>query len=119
MIKTIKKIGYIFIILFLIAVAYILMAQKFDWSVGFAVVPVFLIILILTALFMLIVSISGIREIIRKDGKKSFCKEFIKKWLWFFVILYVAAFLKNDVYLSIILGSSFAISILSYYSAAK
>lgn len=119
MIKIIKKIGYMFMMLFLVAVVFILMAQKFDWSVDFSVVPVFLIILILTALCMLIVSISGILKIIRKEGKRSFCKNFIKKWLWLFIPLYAVAFLKNDIDILIILCSSFAISIMSYYHAAK
>ncbi|MCY6485411.1 hypothetical protein OW763_13830 [Clostridium aestuarii] len=119
MVKIIKKISYMFIMLFLVAVVFILMAQKFDWSVDFAIVPFFLIILILTASCMLIVSISGILEVISKDGKKSFCKKFIKQWLLCFVALYAAAFLKKDIDILIVLGSSFAISILSYYYAAK
>ncbi|MBW9157324.1 hypothetical protein LGL55_07275 [Clostridium tagluense] len=119
MVKTIKKISCMFIMLFLVVVVFILMAQKFDWSVDSAVVPFFLIIFILTASCMLIVSISGILEIISKDGKKSFCKKIIKKWLFFFVVLYVAAFLKNDVDILIVLGSSFAFAILSYYYTAK
>lgn len=47
-------------------------AQKFVWSVNSAVVPIFLIIFILTALCMLIISISEILEIINKDGKNNF-----------------------------------------------
>lgn len=119
MVKTIKKISYIFIILFLVAVIFILMAQKLDWSVDFAVVPFFLIIFILTATCMLIVSISGILETINKEGKKNFGKGFIKKWLWCFVALYVVSFLKNNIEILIVLGSSFAISFLSYYHIAK
>lgn len=101
--------------LFLIAIVFILMAQNFVWSVNSAVVPIFLIIFILTVLCMLIVSISVILEIINKDGKKNFCKKFIIKYLLIFVALYAAASLKNDLNILIILASSFALSIYSYY----
>lgn len=68
---------------------------------------------------MIIVSISVILETINKDGKKNFSKKFIIKWLLFFVPLYAAAFLKNDINILIILGSSFSLSIFSYYYVTK
>lgn len=115
MIKTIKKINYILMMLFLIAVIFILMTEKFDWSVNSAALPIFLIIFMLTGLCIIIVSISGILETINKDGKKKFGKKFIIRWLLFFVSLYSAAFLKNDINIIIIIGSSFSLSIFSYY----
>lgn len=119
MVKTIKKISYMLSILFLIGVVFILMAQKSDWAVNSVIVPIFLIIFILTALCMLIISISTIFETISKYGKKDFCKKFIIRWILSFIALYAAGFLKKDINILIILGSSFALSIGSYYFAVK
>ena len=119
MIKTIKKIGYILMVLFLTTVLFILMAEKFDWLVNSDIVPIFLIILILTLLCMIMVSISVILQTINKNGKKSFGRKFIIRWILFFVPLYVASFLKNDINILVILASSFLLSIFSYYYGTK
>ncbi len=119
MFKAIKKISYISATLFIMSIVFILMAQKFDWPVSTMILPIFLIIFILTALSILIVSISGILETIKKTGKKSFCKKFITKWLFVYAILYAAAFLKKNIDMSIILGSSFILAIFSNYHEAK
>lgn len=119
MIKTIKKMGHILMMIFLIVVIFILMAEKFDWSVDSAVVPGFLIILILTGLCMIIVSISGIFQTINRYGIKNFSKKFIIRWLLFFACIYAVAFLKKDINILIILGSSFSLSVFSYYYVTK
>ena len=119
MLKVMKKISYILAILFIIEIGFILVAQKFNWSVSNSVLPIFLIILVLTGLSILIVSISGILETVKENGKKYFCKKFIAKWLVVFAILYFVAFLKNDVDMLIILVSSFALAIFSNYHEAK
>lgn len=119
MLKTIKKISYIFITLFLLAVVFILIADKFDLSVGTAIVPIFFTIFILTLSGILLVSIFGIHKTISKNGKGNFCKEFLNKWLWSFLVLLVVAFLKKDVDILIVLVASLAISLFSYYYAAK
>lgn len=119
MIKTIKKISYIFIAVFIAAVVFLLISMKFNWSINPAFLPAFLIILALTVLCMLIVSISGIIKTIKKYGMKKFFKVFAVKLIFFFIALYAAAFIKKDINVLPLLGTSLALSVVSYYYDAE
>ncbi|MEM1486339.1 hypothetical protein V6615_15970 [Oscillospiraceae bacterium PP1C4] len=119
MIKVIRKLSYILMILFLASIVLILMADKFDWLVNSNFIPVFIIIFALTVLCMLIVSISVILKTIRKVGKLKFCKGFMIKLVFFFAVQCAAAFFKDDKDILIMLGSSVALSIGSYFFEEK
>lgn len=113
MIKTIKKISYGLMGLFLVAVIFILIAIKCNWDVGSAFVPVFAVLLILTLLFATIVAGVKIVQFIRKDPKK-FIVAFFKRWGFFFLAAFAAAVFKKNVDIPILLGTTIAPAVLSF-----
>lgn len=113
MIKTIKKISYGLMALFLVAVIFILIAIKYNWDVGSGFVPVFAVLLILTLLFATIVAGAKIAQSIRKNPKR-FSIAFFKRWSFFFLAALAAAVFKKNVDMPMLLGMTMASAVLSF-----
>ncbi len=113
MIKTIKKIGYGLMALFLIAVVFLLIAIKCNWDIGSGFIPVFVALLILTLLFITIVAGAKIVQSIRKDPKK-FVIAFFKRWGFFFLTAFAVAVFKKNIDMPILLGMTMASAVLSF-----
>ncbi|MEA5135249.1 MAG: hypothetical protein VB035_03830 [Candidatus Fimivivens sp.] len=118
MIKTIKKISYGLMALFLAAVIFLLIAIKYNWDVGRGFVPVFVVLLILTLLFATVVAGVKIVQFIRKDPKK-FAVAFFKRWAFFFLAAFAAAVFKKNVDMLMLLGMTMASAVLSFGYASN
>lgn len=67
-IKTIKRISIVIAVLFSICIIFILFAAKFDWDVNPSVMPIFFLVILLTALSLLVVSMHSIFKIVERHG---------------------------------------------------
>ena len=115
MIKRLKTICNWLLAAFMAMVVYLLLAAWQDWPFNMAGIWAFLLLLAAALLLAAVVAGAEVCSRVRRQGWRAFAMDFAKRFVFFAILLALAALWRKNFDWRMVLGAAFCMSFLNYY----